>query len=137
MGKLLCILQYTSTHIYTDSLNFFPSPAHILIDRLPSLTPGISNDMERASQIATSMVTDFAMFPEVLPYSIKRNQLISQELRTKIDEKVKGIISQRLQVVKGVLTEQVPSLLVLSDALMRKETLSFEEVEVLLREDFV
>lgn len=93
--------------------------------------------MERASQIATSMVTDFAMFPEVLPYSIKRNQLISQELRTKIDEKVKGIISQRLQVVKGVLTEQVPSLLVLSDALMRKETLSFEEVEVLLREDFV
>ena len=88
--------------------------------------------MERASQIARAMVIDFAMFPDVLPYALDKNYLISQNLRKKIDFKVKNILMERLEIVKDLLIKQNHNLLLLGDELMRKDTLSGKQVNELL-----
>ena len=88
--------------------------------------------MDKASEIAKAMVMEFGMYPDVLPYSVKKGHFISQDLRNRIDVKVKSIIMERLEIVKGILNKQNHHLLTLGDKLMERETLSGEEVKQIL-----
>ena len=88
--------------------------------------------MEQASKIAKAMVTEFAMFPEVLPYSIKKDHFISQDLRKRIDEQVRRVLAERLEIVKKKLTSRTDQLLKVSDELMKRDTLSAEEVRQII-----
>ena len=96
------------------------------------LIEGVSSDMEKATQLARSMITEMAMYPEILPFVLEEKRLLSQSLQEKIDLKVKQILKESIEKSKQDLRENKEKLLILSDRLMTEETLTGDQVKNLM-----
>lgn len=100
-------------------------------------TTGASNDIEKATRIARSMVTRFGMEDEfgfvqletqVNPYLGDDVQnLASVGTQEKIDQKVKEIIDEAQKRALNILKDQEDTLHRIADRLLEKETLTGEE----------
>ena len=109
------------------------------------ITTGASNDISRATQIATKMVTAFGMSDKIgtlalekdseevfLGRDISRTQKHSNKTAELIDEEVKRIVTVAKDKAKKILEENRDKLDNLVKALIERETLNGEQVNKIM-----
>jgi cell division protease FtsH len=107
-------------------------------------TTGASNDIEKATDLARRMVTEFGMSDKLGPLSFgKRDELVflgreigeqrnySDEIAKQIDEEVRAIIDRAYDRATEVLTTHRDRLVALAEKLVAEETVDSEEFEKL------
>ncbi len=90
------------------------------------VTTGASNDLERVSSIARSMIVDYGMSKEIGTYSINENE-ISASLQNKIDKEILKIVDKSYKHVKNILEKNIDNIRNVAKLLIEKETISSEE----------
>ncbi len=111
------------------------------------VSSGAQNDLERASEIARTMVTQLGMSDKLGPLTYgKRQQLAflgvespeernySEETARLIDAEVKSLIVEAQERAHRILTEKHAVLEALARALLDKEVMSGEEVRELIQQ---
>lgn len=111
-----------------------------------SITTGAGNDIERATAMAKRMVCEWGMSDEFGPMALgKKDDEVflgrdmahvkdySDETAKLIDLEVKRILSNAYSRAKTILTDNVDILHALSLALIDRETLNGEEVELVIK----
>jgi cell division protease FtsH len=107
-------------------------------------TTGASNDIEKATDLARRMVTEFGMSDRLGPLSFgKRDELVflgreigeqrnySDEVAKQIDEEVRAIIDHAYERAMEVLVRHRDKLTALAEKLVAEETVDSEEFEKL------
>jgi len=106
-------------------------------------TTGASSDLDHANKIARLMVTDFGM-SDLGPINLSQSAgangwpidieqtSYSQELAAKVDREVEKIIKDGHQRAMELLTKNKEKLIMVSNALLEKETLDGDEFEALV-----
>ncbi|HEU4919334.1 MAG TPA: ATP-dependent zinc metalloprotease FtsH [Candidatus Limnocylindrales bacterium] len=107
-------------------------------------TTGASNDIEKATDLARRMVTEFGMSDRLGPLSFgKRDELVflgreigeqrnySDEVAKQIDEEVRAIIDHAYERAMEVLVKHRDKLTTLAEKLVAEETVDAEEFEKL------
>jgi cell division protease FtsH len=107
-------------------------------------TTGASNDIEKATDLARRMVTEWGMSDKMGPLSFgKRDEMIflgreigeqrnySDDVAKMIDEEVRALIESGYARATQTLTENKSRLLALADKLIAEETVESEEFEKL------
>ncbi len=108
------------------------------------VTTGASNDFEKATKIARSMVTEYGM-SELGPIQLEeetasvflgrdynKNKNFSSQVAFKIDEEVAKIINTQYDVAKKIIKDNKDLLDLIAKSLLEKETLTREEIEYLV-----
>jgi len=108
-------------------------------------TTGAANDIERATQIARAMVTEYGMSDEIGPQQLgqKNGEVFlgrelghqanySDQVAANIDSEVRRLIDEAHSEAAEIIIEYRDTLDRLADALMEKETLDTPEVMALL-----
>jgi len=90
------------------------------------VTTGASNDLERVSSIARSMIVDYGMSKEIGTYGIGENE-ISASLQSKIDKEILKIVDKSYKHVKKILENNVDNIRNVAKLLIKKETITSEE----------
>jgi cell division protease FtsH len=108
------------------------------------ITTGAANDIERATSMSRRMVTQFGMSSEIGPMAIgdsehevflgreigQRRQ-ISEAVARQVDAEVKSLLDTAYDTAMKTLTDNRDLLEELAEALLERETLDREEVELL------
>ncbi|HET9520890.1 MAG TPA: ATP-dependent zinc metalloprotease FtsH [Candidatus Limnocylindrales bacterium] len=107
-------------------------------------TTGASNDIEKATDLARRMVTEFGMSDKLGPLSFgKRDELVflgreigeqrnySDEVAKQIDEEVRAIIDHAYERAMDTLVKHRDKLTALAEKLVAEETVDAEEFEKL------
>jgi cell division protease FtsH len=107
-------------------------------------TTGASNDIEKATDLARRMVTEFGMSDKLGPLSFgKRDELVflgreigeqrnySDEVAKTIDEEVRAIIDKAYERATEVLTTHKDKLIALAEKLVAEETVDSDAFEAL------
>jgi cell division protease FtsH len=107
-------------------------------------TTGASNDIEKATDLARRMVTEFGMSDKLGPLSFgKRDEMIflgrsmgeqrdySDEVAKTIDEEVRAIIDKAYERATEVLTVHRDKLIALAEKLVAEETVDADAFEAL------
>lgn len=108
-------------------------------------TTGVSNDLQRVSQIARSMVCQYGMSDKLdkLAFGKQGHQMFlgrdlfdekdySEETARKIDEEIHNLVHQSYERAKKLLLDHRDKLDLLARRLIEKETIDIEEARVLL-----
>jgi len=108
-------------------------------------TTGASSDLDHANRVARLMVTDFGM-SDLGPINLAPNTQFggwpvdfeqssySQEMAAKVDREVEKIIKEGHEKAMEILRKNKDKLVLVSDALLEKETLDGDEFEKLVGE---
>ena len=111
------------------------------------ITTGASNDIERATNMARSMVTKWGLSEELGPQkydddeqsvflgrraAVQSQLQISQETSKKIDAEIHKILSQSYQRAKTILQDKINILHLMARSLMEYETINHEQIEVIM-----
>ena len=100
-----------------------------------NITTGASNDIERATELARSMVCEYGMSElGPLTFGKKEEQIFlgreisqhrdySEDTAIKIDQEVKKIVAAQYENARTIITENGDAMLRLSEALLERETL--------------
>jgi len=120
--------------------------AEELIYGLEAVTTGAANDIQQATNMARSMVTEWGMSDKLgrlryvdnqeeifLGHSVARSQTISPETARMIDDEIRRIIEEAETKAREVLTEHLDDLHTVAKALLEYESLNGKEVDALLR----
>lgn len=115
------------------------------IVRFGDVTTGASNDLERATQTARQMVTQFGMSDKLglvtlgrkqhevfLGRDIMEDRNYSEEIAYAIDQEIRSIIDSCFMRVKEILTENRDLLESMTQLLLEKEVLEGDELATLL-----
>jgi cell division protease FtsH len=110
------------------------------------VTTGPHNDLEKATQLARAMVTQYGMSEKLGPRTfghkeelvflgreISQQRDYSDKVAEEIDAEIRRLIHDSDQLAQRILNENKETLHRLSIALMKKETLEAEELQALLR----
>jgi len=110
------------------------------------LSTGAHNDLERVTEIARDMVTQFGMSEKLghLTYGKRHEQIFlgrdiheeknySDETAKIIDTEIKGIVDGCYETAKNALLKNKSKLKLLAEALLKKEVMDDIEVKKLLR----
>jgi len=105
------------------------------------ITAGAQNDLERATEIARSMVCRWGMSEELGPVSyndeedtvflgreITRHRTHSETLAMKIDEEIRKLITESYDKAQALLQEHTDPLRKITEALLKYEVLRGDEV---------
>ena len=108
------------------------------------VTTGAGNDIERATQMARRMVTQFGMSEAVGPMAIGDSEAevflgrditqrrhVSEQTSQLVDREIKRILDEAYELARQILTENRELLERIAQALLERETLDREEVELL------
>lgn len=100
-------------------------------------TTGASDDIKRATDLAEKMVVEWGMSKTFGPVNMTHSveEKVSVETKNKINEEIKEIIKTAYDNSLRILTENRDKLESLTQALMKKETLSGEEILHILTTD--
>lgn len=114
---------------------------------LHHMTTGAGNDLEKATDLARKMVTEWGMSEKLGPLTFgKKDEYIflgkeiakhkdySEKTAIDIDEEVKRIVFEAYSISKKILVENTYLLEALAKELLEKETLNGEEIDALIRE---
>ncbi len=109
------------------------------------VTPGAAQDIQQATNIARRMVTQFGMSDAIGPIAvgdreqeiflgreIVQRREISDSTAQLVDEEVKRILTNAFTDATRILTERRPALDRLAAALLERETLDRDEVELVV-----
>jgi cell division protease FtsH len=109
------------------------------------LTTGAGNDIERATSLARKMVCEWGMSPlGPLTFGAKQEEIFlgreisqhrdySEQTAISIDDSVRDIVMLGMQRADDILKEHRETLDRLSDALLEREILDSEEIDMILR----
>ncbi len=108
------------------------------------ITTGPGNDIERATQIARRMVTEYGMSKKLGPVALGRKEELvflgreiaeqrnySDEIAYEIDKEIRALIDEAYERARAILTEHRDKLIEISELLIQKETLEGEEFEAI------
>jgi cell division protease FtsH len=111
----------------------------------PDVTTGAGNDIERATELARKMVTEWGMSKKVGPLALSKKEehvFLGKDIGTgrdfsdstalTIDEEVRRIVLENMERARKILTENRATLDRIADALMERETLSGIELDLLI-----
>lgn len=111
------------------------------------ITTGASSDISMATQMARRMVTEWGMSDKLGPitygensqevflgHSVAQHKNVSEATAQLIDEEVKRIVEEGYKRAKNILTKHRNHLELLAKTLLEYETLSGDEINVLLKE---
>jgi len=114
---------------------------------LKHTTTGAGNDLERTTDLARKMVTEWGMSDKLGPLTfgkkdeqifigreIARHKDYSEKTAVDIDEEVKRIVIGAYNISKKLLTENQDLLEALARALLEKETMDGAEIDALIQE---
>ncbi|MBI1811180.1 MAG: ATP-dependent zinc metalloprotease FtsH, partial [Nitrospirae bacterium] len=114
---------------------------------LKHMTTGAGNDLERATELARRMVTEWGMSEKLGPLTfgkkdeqiflgreIAKHKDYSEKTATDIDEEVKRLVIEAYERAKAIVSENFDFLDALAKALLEKETLDAVEIEALVKE---
>ena len=114
---------------------------------LGDISSGAQNDLEHASQIARTMVTQLGMSQKLGPLTYGRHQQLaflgvegqeernfSEDSARIIDSEARALIEEAQRRAREILTERRTALLALAVALEEREVMDREQVEKLVRE---
>lgn len=104
------------------------------------ITTGASNDIERATAIAHAMVTKYGMtdkFGPIMLDNTKEGDMFQQKLygeatSKEIDDEIRRLVSQAYIKAKEILTTNREKLETITHALLRLETITGEELDLLM-----
>lgn len=97
---------------------------------LSTMTAGASNDIQRAVEIARSMVSEFGMSPLGPIYlGDPREEPISQNLLDRVEEAVNNIINAQLAIACEVVTARQDSIASLVELLLEHDTVESDGIE--------
>ncbi len=100
-----------------------------------NITTGASNDLERSTELARSMVCEYGMSElGPLTFGKKEEQIFlgreisqhrdySEDTAIKIDQEVKKIVAEQYELARKILKENHDAMIRLTEALIEKETL--------------
>jgi len=114
---------------------------------LNHMTTGAGNDLERATELARKMVTEWGMSAKLGPLTfgkkdeqiflgreIAKHKDYSEKTAVEIDEEVKRIVFDAYATAKNLLTENRDILETFAKALLEKETMDGAEIDALIQE---
>jgi len=109
------------------------------------ITTGASNDLEKVTSLARSMVTKYGMSEKLgnLAYGKSEDHVFmgrdfghtrdySEEIAAKIDNEVQRIVNEQYEIAKTLLTQNQDMLEQISKALLDRETLDEKEFDELM-----
>ena len=130
------------------ALMFGGRVAEELIYGPENITTGAGNDIQQATNLARSMVTEWGMSEKLGPlryndnqeeiflgHSVARTQNVSEATAQMIDEEVRRLVEEAEQTAREVLTEQLDNLHKISKALLEYETLSGADVNAIINDE--
>ncbi|WP_456398115.1 ATP-dependent zinc metalloprotease FtsH [Desulfurobacterium sp.] len=104
---------------------------------LGTISTGAGNDIERATEIARKMVAEWGMSDKIGPIAIKMKEqfgepteIVSEDLKRLVDKEVKRIVTETYQKAKELITNNFEKLENLAKALLERETLTGEEIDL-------
>jgi cell division protease FtsH len=113
-----------------------------------NLSTGAANDLERVTEIARKMVTEWGMSERLGPTTFGKTQRevflgrdlglktpISEETLGIIDEEIKRIVEWAERRAEEILKENIEKLHKLAQVLLEKETISGEELDKIIKDD--
>ena len=120
--------------------------AEQLIYGKDALNTGASNDIQQATDMARSMVTEYGMSEKLgwlryrdnqdevfLGHSVARAQSVSEETARLIDQEVRRLVEEGETTARRVLTDNLDELHRLAEALLEYETLTGDEAKRAIR----
>ncbi len=110
------------------------------------LTTGAQNDLMKATEIASKMVTEFGMSEKIGPWSLRKREeeiflgrdyltkekLYSENTAKIIDEEIKKIIDFASEQARKIISDNIDKLHSLAKRLMEKEVLDALEIDKVL-----
>ena len=106
------------------------------------MTTGASNDFERATEIARSMVTRYGMSDELGPMvygenegeiflgrSVTTQKNVSESTMKKVDEEIRKIIDQQYAVARRLLEDNRDKVEVMAKSLLDMETIDADQID--------
>jgi cell division protease FtsH len=118
--------------------------AEELIFGLEKVTTGAAQDIQQATELARRMVTQFGMSDAVGPIAvgdreqqiflgreISQRHEVSEKTAELVDAEVKHILDEALHRARGILEADLPLLHKMAGALLERETIDRQEVELL------
>lgn len=106
------------------------------------VTTGASNDIERATEIARSMVTKWGLSDRLGPLtygedegevflgrSMNKRKEVADSTARLIDEEVRAIVDRNYERAKRILSESINKLHLMADALIKYETIDEDQIK--------
>ena len=111
-----------------------------------NITTGASNDIEKATSIARSMVTKWGLSDKLGPLtyaseegeiflgrSITSHKEVSEATAAEIDNEVRAIIARNYQHAETILKENFVQLEVMAEALIKYETIDSKQIDAIMQ----
>jgi len=118
--------------------------AEELIFGTEKVTTGASNDIQRATEIARSMVTKWGLSEKLGPltygeddgevflgHSVTQHKNVSASTANLIDEEIRAIVDRNYERAETILKEHEKMLHMMADALMKYETIDQQQIKEL------
>ncbi|MDH5600738.1 MAG: ATP-dependent metalloprotease, partial [Gammaproteobacteria bacterium] len=110
------------------------------------VTTGASNDIQRTTELAHNMVTQWGLSEKLGPMvfgeeegevflgkSVTQHKNISDETAHIIDEEIRNIVDRNYKRAENILKENIDILHSMSDALMKYETIDKDQIAALMK----
>jgi cell division protease FtsH len=119
--------------------------AEKLIFGAEAITTGASNDIQRTTELARSMVTKWGLSGRLGPLSygedngeiflgrsVTQHKMVSDETAHVIDEEIRSLIDRNYVRAEYLLKENMPILHLMADALLKYETIDSDQIDDLM-----
>lgn len=120
--------------------------AEALIFGVDSVTTGASNDIQKATEIARNMVTQWGLSAKLGPLtyqedesevflgrSVTRHKEVSEETSRLIDEEVRALVDRNYVRAEKILKENIDKLNLMAEALIKYETITEDQISDIMQ----
>ena len=111
------------------------------------ITTGAGNDIERVTKTARKMVCEWGMSEKIGPQTVGDSQQevflgrewghtggnVSADMARLVDDEIKVLVDEARERCRTMLTENIDALHAIAGALLERETISGEEIDILMR----
>ncbi len=139
--------SYTRERLNSQICSLFGGRlAEEIIFGIDKITTGASNDIERATHIARSMVTKYGMSEALGPLSygedngevflgksVTQTKNVSDDTANSIDREIRSVIDFNYERAKKILEDKMDILHAMAEALLKYETIDAEQLARLMR----
>lgn len=108
-----------------------------------AITTGASNDIQRATEIATRMITEWGMSKKLTPIKYVDDgspyggspqiKMGMEESAAAVQKEIEALINRNYANAKSILKKNWDKVLEISNLLMEKETIDFSEIEEIMK----
>ncbi|MGH6865608.1 MAG: ATP-dependent zinc metalloprotease FtsH, partial [Methyloceanibacter sp.] len=141
------MLSYTRAKLKADiTVAMGGRVAEELVFGYEKVTSGASSDIKMATLLARAMVTQYGMSDKLGPlaygdneeevflgHSIARQQNLSDETQTIVDEEIHRIVDEAFESARKIISNNIEDLHTVARGLLEYETLSGEEIKDVLK----